>query len=298
MFNMFLTPDKLRIEIFTGVIYSGENGFCQIGKEFRRRQMVQVKVAIYIGCLLLLNAGCASNAGYENNTSNLVTETSKETEGGTQLAVPAYNETDFKNFEFEDARANCQASSECVLMPLGGCMNTRAIHRSQIELAEAYTDYAKKTNTNVMCAPHLPPEEYEALCLNQKCKEVSRSYRLLLEVPETPGIGKPFWLGMSFRFPISSKNVEAHFIVPEGVEVVSGEIEWSGPLEALQDHTMWIQLQSNRVGEITLMGWARAHQSDTQITPLTSGKKYMVENASNPLPQLVERIIATPTAQQ
>jgi hypothetical protein len=259
--------------------------------------MVQVKVAMFIGCLLLTSAGCTSNAVYENYPSYLVTETSKETDEGFQHTVPAYNETDFKNFEFEDGRADCLASSECVLMPLGGCMNTRAIHRSQIELAEAYTDYVKKTYTDVVCAPQLPAEEYEALCLNQKCVEVSRSYRLLLEVPETPVIGKPFWLGMSFRFPISSERVEARFMVPESVEVISGELEWSGPLEALQDHVMWIQLQSNRLGEINLMGWAGAQQSETAITRLNSGKKYRVENAKDSSPE-PERIIATPTAQE
>jgi hypothetical protein len=258
--------------------------------------MVKVKVAIYIGCLLLISAGCTSNADYENNLPNLVTETSKAAGEGYLPSIPAYNESDFKSFEFEDGRADCQASSECVLMPVGGCMNIRAIHQSQIELAEAYTEYAKKTNTNVVCAPQLPAEEVEALCVNQKCNEVSRSYRLLLEVPEAPVIGKPFWLGMSFRFPISSERVEARFMVPEGVAVVSGELEWSGPLEALQDHTMWIQLQANRAGEITLMGWAGAQQSDTPITPLTSGKKYIVENASNPSHEPIERIIATPTA--
>lgn len=257
--------------------------------------MVKVKVAMFIGCLLLISAGCTSNAVYNTNPSNPVTETSNETDKESQLPVPAYNETDFENFEFEDGREDCLASSECVLMPVGGCMNTRAIHRYQIELAEAYTDYVKKTNTNVVCAPQLPAEEYEALCLNRKCKEVSRSYHLLLEVPETPVMGKPFWLGMSFRFPISSERVEARFMVPEGVEVVSGEIEWSGRLEALQDHAMWIQLQSNRAGEITLMGWAGVQQSETPITPLTSGKKFRVEIDRDLSPK-PERIIATPTA--
>ncbi len=51
-------------------------------------------------------------------------------------------------------------------MRVGGCENVQAIHHSQVDLAEAYTERSKREYSNVVCALDFPIEEYEALCLN------------------------------------------------------------------------------------------------------------------------------------
>jgi hypothetical protein len=243
--------------------------------------MKRLLLALLTCCLFSFNSGC--------NDRPEVLEPGDNSES-------KYSETDFKNFEFEDSHPNCQASAECILMQVGGCMNVRAIHVSEVELAEAYTVYAKDLHSNVQCAPDLPIEEYEALCLNQKCKETPRHYRLLVEVPEQPVEGQPFWVGMSFRFPIAAEMAYARFNFPENIDVISGQTEWIGPLEALEERVMWVQVQVNRTGEVNLNGWAGVQRGNTAISPLSWGKKFTVVRTGDLTPQAAERIIATPTA--
>jgi len=181
-------------------------------------------------------------------------------------------------------------------MRVGGCENVRAIHISETDLAKAYTDYAKKRDADVVCAPQLPPEEYEALCLNRRCITTTRSSRLLLEVPEQPFAGEPFWVGMSFRFPITAQSVEARFILPEGMQIVSGQKDWRGPVQAQEDHVLWVQVQTNRTGDIYLGGWAGIPGSSAAVTPLNWGRYFKVSSASLLTPQPAsERILPTPT---
>jgi len=205
-------------------------------------------------------------------------------------------ENEYKFFEFEDSRAACQATSECILMRVGRCENVQAIHHSQIELANVYTARAKKIYPNIQCAPGFPIEEYEPLCLNQKCQAVLRNYRLLLEVPEQPVVGEPFWIGISFRFPVAAKLVNARIILPDNVKIISGQASWSGPIEALEDHVMWVKAQTNIAGEIYLSGLAGIEQDNSSIPPVSWGKVFKVAPGRSLTPQPTnERILATPT---
>ena len=199
-------------------------------------------------------------------------------------------------FEFEDSKSACQSTSECILMRVGGCDNVRAVHKSQIDLANEYTQYVKKVYLNVVCAPDLSIEEYEPLCLNRQCKEVARSYRLLLEVPEQPVTGQPFWIGMSFRFPVDAEQVDAKFVLPDPVKVVHGQKTWSGPVRAHEDYVMWLQVQTNTTGTVNLSGWAGIKDGNPAISPLGWGKYFTILLESLPTPQPeYERILATPT---
>lgn len=199
-------------------------------------------------------------------------------------------------FEFEDSKAACQSTSECILMRVGGCDNVRAVHQSQISLANEYTEYVKKMSPNVVCAPDLPIEEYEPLCLNRQCKEVIRSYQFLLEVPEQPVAGQPFWIGMSFRFPINAGLVEAKFILPDNVRVIQGNDTWNGPVNAREDQVMWVQVQTATAGKVYLGGWAGAKDGNSAISPLGWGKYFTVvrDRSLTPQPEYI-RILATPT---
>ena len=131
-----------------------------------------------------------------------------------------------------------------------------AVHESQIDPANEYTQYVKKGYLNVVCTPDLPIEEYEPLCLNRQCKEIIRSYRFLLVVPEQPVAGQPFWIGMSFRFPVDAEQVDAKFFPPDNVRVIQGKETWSGPVKAHEDYVMWVQVQTNTTGTVNLSGWA------------------------------------------
>jgi hypothetical protein len=236
--------------------------------------------------VLLMPCGCAPA-----DTMTATETTTDPSETGTFQ----YSEEELKGFEFEDSHPNCMISSDCMLMRVGGCLNVRAIHHLEYELAEAYTQYARQRDQNVQCAPQLPMDEYEALCLNDKCSRVLRSNRLLLEVPQPPTAGEPFWIGMSFRFPVDVEQVSARFLLPENIEVLQGDLEWSGSLEALEDRVLWIQVKTNRSGMINLSGWAKA-ESNTALPPLSMGQQFAVSlpGERTPFPES-ERIVPTPT---
>jgi hypothetical protein len=242
--------------------------------------------AVLFAVVLLMTCGCVPDGK--------TTATETDANLPEPEAFP-YSEEDLKAFEFVDSRPNCQVSSDCILMRVGSCGNVRAIHSSEIELAEAYTQYARQRDQNVQCAPQLPMEEYEALCLNKKCGNVPRSYRLLLEVPQPPAVGEPFWVGMSFRFPVAVEEVSARFLLPENVDVLQGDLEWSGSIGALEEHVMWIQVKTNHAGTINLSGWAKA-KSNTALPPLSMGQRFAVTlpGERTPFPKS-ERIVPTPT---
>lgn len=218
-----------------------------------------------------------------------------------QAAAPKTDEfaPTARAFEFEDSKAACRSTSECVLMRVGGCENVRAVHRSQIDLANEYSQYVKTVYPDVVCAPDLPMEEYEPLCLNRQCWEAARSYRLLLEVPEQPLAGQPFWIGMSFRFPVDAEQVDAKFIMPDNIQVIQGLDAWSGPVKAHQDHVMWVQVQATTAGQVYLSGWAGIKDGNSAISPLGWGKHFTVllENSLTPQPDY-EQVFATPTFSQ
>jgi hypothetical protein len=149
---------------------------------------------------------------------------------------------------------------------------------------------------NIVCAPDLPIEEYEPLCLNRQCKEAIRSYRFLLEVPEQPVTGQPFWIGMSFRFPMDAKQVNAKFILPDNVRVIQGKETWNWPVKAEEDQVMWVQVQANITSKVYLSGWAGVKDGNPAIAPLEWGKYFTILLESLPTPQPeYERILATPT---
>ncbi|RPH63060.1 MAG: hypothetical protein EHM81_00915 [Chloroflexi bacterium] len=200
------------------------------------------------------------------------------------------------DFSFDSSRAACQASSECVLMKIGGCENVDAIHVSQVEFAQAYSERSKEKYKNVVCAPSMPIEDYEPLCLNRKCRAALKDYRLLLEAPEQPVAGKSFWLGMGFRFPRSQEQVDARFLLPQDMTIVSGQANWSGPVEAGQEVVLWVEVLTDKPGEAYLTGWAGISQGETSIPPLTWSQTIEVAapQALTPWPER-ERILPTPT---
>lgn len=200
------------------------------------------------------------------------------------------------DFSRQDSRASCQFSSDCVLMPVGVCGGIQAILVSQVELAQAYTRQEELAHPLVQCAPNLPIEIYEPLCLNQHCRAVGRDYDLILEVPEQPVAGQPFWIGMRFQYHQAIEVLEARFLLPEGVDVVSGKESWRGPVEVGVDYVLWIKLQTPKVGDLYLTGWTGIKQGDTSIPPLSWREYIQVSspNALTPWPEL-ERILPSPT---
>jgi hypothetical protein len=249
-----------------------------LGKTIGMRPYLLLLNAI---CLILLTGGCSQRSeGVPANNQN----------------DSKYTQADLKNFEFEDSHPDCQAASDCILMRVGGCLNMRAVHVAEIDLAEEYTRYAKKLHPNVVCAPELPPEEYESLCLNRRCTRTTRSSRLLLEVPEQPIAGQPFWVGMSFRFPVAAEVVDARFLLPDDVQILTGQGEWHGSLNALEDHVMWVQVQTNRAGPVYLSGWAGIPGGNPAITPLNWGKYFEIILSDQRTPQPTSQsVLPTPT---
>ena len=243
--------------------------------------MKQIALIPLLCCLLLAIAGCGRNRSEEEFP----------TAGEESVAATAT-----LDFAFEDSRAACQATSECILMKVGGCENVQAIHLSQMDLAAAYTERSKKEYPNVVCAPDFPIKEYEAVCLNQKCRAVLQNYRLFLEVPEQPVVGKPFWVGMSFRFHVAADEVHARFILPEHLVVMRGETSWIGSVNALEDHVMWVEVISDTPGKIYLSSWADIKQGDTSVPPL-SWSEYFTIVADNSLSShpMGAPILPTPT---
>ena len=238
-------------------------------------------LVLVLFCLPLVITGC----GRMQNGGEL-----PSTGEGFVSATPTHD------FSYEDSRAACQAVAECVLMWVGGCENVQAIHLSQVELAKVYTERAKKEYPDVVCAPDFPIEEYEALCLNQKCRAVLQNYRLIIEVPEQPVAGKPFWVGMSFRFHVAAEKVTARFILPEHLVVVRGQTLWSGSVEAFEDHVMWVEVVSEKPGKVYLSGWADIQQGNTSIPPLTWSEYFsVILDASATLPPIGMPVLATPT---
>jgi hypothetical protein len=243
--------------------------------------MKQRTLILVLCCLILVIEGCEGNR--------------IEDEFFTASEEPI-SVTPTLDFAFLDSRAACQTTSDCILMRVGGCENVQAIHLSQVGLAEAYTKRSKKEYPNIVCAPDFPIEEYEPLCLNQKCQAILLGYRLILEVPEQPVIDKPFWLGMSFRFHVAAEEVNARFMLPESLNIVSGQTSWSGPVEALEDHIIWVEVLSKEAGKFYLGGWAGITQGDTAIPPLIWSEYITVVLANSLTPQPMGMpILATPT---
>ncbi len=247
-----------------------------------KRLWLIISICVFAVCI----AGCKPNQGIDRLKHYL------------RLNTPTVDirATEFKYFEFEDSRTACRESGECVLMRAGGCEGVQSIHESQVEFAKEYTTYVKTVYPNVVCAPGLPIEEYESLCLNQKCMAVSRNYRLLLEVPEQPVAEKPFWIGISFRFHVDIEEVEARFILPEHIRVLEGQTSWRGKVKALEDYVMWIRVQTDQPGEVYLTGWTKIQKGDPGIPPLSMSEKFMVNPQSLSTEQPgSEWILQTPT---
>lgn len=200
------------------------------------------------------------------------------------------------DFSHQDSRAACQFSSACILMPVGVCGNIQAIHVSQVGLAEAYTRQEQLTHPLVQCAPNLPIEVYEPLCLNQRCRAVVREYDLVLEVPEQPVAGQPFWIGMRFQYHAPIELLEARFLLPEGVEVVGGQESWRGPVEAGVVYVLWVEVMTRKTGDLYLMGWTGIQQGDSSIPPLSWSEHIQVASpqALTPWPAH-EYILPSPT---
>ncbi len=210
--------------------------------------------------------------------------------------IPADFSLTARAFEFEDSKAACQASAECTLMPVGGCGSVRAVHLSQVELANAYTEYVKQSGPAAQCAPNLPIEEYEALCLNRRCLEVPRSARLLLEVPQQPVAGEPFWVGMGFRFHVDAERAEARLLLPGELKVVQGQETWSGPVAAGQDYVLWAQVEIDQAGRLYIGGWAGIKDGGPAVSPLSWGEYITVApRGSLTPPPGAERILPAPT---
>jgi hypothetical protein len=123
-----------------------------------------------------------------------------------------------------------------------------------------------------------------------------RGYDLILEVPEQPIAGHPFWVGMSFQYHESLDLLEARFLLPEGVEVVSGLESWSGSIEEGRDYVLWVEVLTNKVGDLNLTGWTGIKKGDPNIPALSWSDHIEVLSpiALTPWPE-GERILPTPT---
>ncbi len=209
--------------------------------------------------------------------------------------LPAASATPTLDFGFDEARAACQASSDCLLMKIGACDTVQAIHLSQVDMAREYSEQSKKRDADVQCAPSRPMEDFEPLCLNQRCRAVPKIYHLILEAPEQPVAGQTFWLGLRFNFRKASGDVLARIALPPDVELVSGQAEWSGAIEAGQEVVFWAELLVSRTGRMNFMGWAKL-KDDSAIPPLnyTLSLEIASPDALTPWPER-ERILATPT---
>jgi hypothetical protein len=92
-------------------------------------------------CLILLTGGCSQRSeGVPANNQN----------------DSKYTQADLKNFEFEDSHPDCQAASDCILMRVGGCLNMRAVHVAEIDLAEEYTRYERNYIPTLSAPPSCP----------------------------------------------------------------------------------------------------------------------------------------------
>ena len=200
------------------------------------------------------------------------------------------------DFGFVESRHPCQKKSDCVLMRIGVCGYVQAIHVTQIDEAEAYTRREKMAHPLVQCSPQLPFDAYEALCLNRQCRAVVRGYDLILEVPEQPIAGRPFWIGMGFRYHTDIEELDARFILPEGMQVIQGQETWRGPVEAERDYVFWVEVMTNRAGELYVTGWTGIKKGEPGIPPLSWSDYIEVSlpSALTPWPD-VERILPTPT---
>jgi|GEM_PF-3848007 len=199
------------------------------------------------------------------------------------------------DFGFDEARAACQSSSGCILMKIGACDTVQAIHLSQADVAREYSEQSKKQNKDIWCAPSRPMEDFEPLCLNQRCRAVPKIYHLILEAPDQPVAGQPFWVGLRFNFRKASGDVLARIELPPDVELVSGQAEWDGAIEVGQEVVFWAQVLVNRTGRMDFMGWAKL-QDDPAAPPLnnTLSLEIVLPGALTPWPER-ERILATPT---
>jgi hypothetical protein len=245
---------------------------------------------IFIGSLMMIINGCTLGQNKQDFPA-----ISPE---AVQLTVGVTNFNQVKpthDFSFDDSRAACQASSDCVLMPVGGCGNIQGIHLSQIDIANSYTEKSKKENPNVQCAPQLPDEEYQAICLNQKCRAMVTDAHLLLEFPDQPVAGLPFWIGMNFRYPTAIEQLDAHFVLPEDMKFVGGQTSWDGPVEAGKDYVLWVQVQTDKIGDRYVSGWSGSKQNDNAIPPLYWSEYIYISSplAITPWPER-EHLIPTP----
>ena len=252
-------------------------------------------IIFFVGCLMILSASCGrkqSEQGFIQISPESVQITIVVPESNNQTGLSA---TPTHDFAWADSRAACQFTSVCILMRVGRCENVQAIHVSQIATAEAYTILSKEQYPEVDCAPDWPIEDYDPYCLNQKCRAILRNYHMMLEVPEQPIAGEPFWVGMSFQLNKSAQKVVAGFGFPEGLNIVNGQATWSGPVEAGQEIVFWVEVQTNRVDDLYLTTWAKIQ--DDEAFPGVSWSEY-IEVASplsiTPWPER-ERILPTPT---
>jgi hypothetical protein len=258
--------------------------------------MKRTIITFFVGCLMVLSAGCEWKRSEQefiqiSPESVQITIVVPDSDNPTSLSP-----TPTHDFAWADSRASCQFTSDCILMRVGGCENVQAIHVSQVKIAEEWTTRSKEEFPNVVCAPDWPIEDYDPFCLNQKCRAVLRNYHMILEVPEQPVAGLPFWLGMSFRYHIGLEQVYARFILPEDVKIVSGQEFWSGPVEAGKDYVLWVEVQTTKVGDLYLGGGTLIKQGDQGIPPLGWSDHIYVSspNSLTPWPEH-EWILPTPT---
>lgn len=131
------------------------------------------------------------------------------------------------------------------------------------EVSEQQIKYSKtellggnsfRLNFNVPDAINESKQNNESLRTRIRNDKPSADVDVKLVVSSSPKIGEVSILTFTIIPLGNEQNVTVQFIVPNGIQVIEGETQWRGDLEARKAHSFAIKIKPLEEGEYTLRG--------------------------------------------
>jgi hypothetical protein len=160
----------------------------------------------------------------------------------------------------------CTTEEECVLVDANFCGGTTAINAAHLEEWNRYLKIGRLKHPNVMCAPSLPRDWFEARCLQFACRALQRNERAYLEFADRPLLNTPASLSLHFRFAEDVTDARARIeFIPEGLEVLRGSPQWQGSLKAGEDGLIQVTLKVTQPGYYQVIGVVEADKAGQKV---------------------------------
>lgn len=168
---------------------------------------------------------------------------------------------------------NCNSDSDCVIVASGFCGGASAINRDNLEVWNNHLEAERARNQGVLCEITLPLDYFKAKCINNKCSAIqtqetikpSSPLQATLSLSDKPLLNTPVTLTLSFKSILDAPNTSAKIELPEGFELVNGNLEWQGDLKENENQKIEVVVKSTKGGYYQLNSSVISKQQDSTL---------------------------------